>query len=89
LSWSANFSCSIESIPATARLVTPAYSTGYAEDEQKAAFRIAVEAAVIAASVVGPPSAEVMVTVGGHANPNNEPEGGWAKDTITIAIARR
>lgn len=88
MSWSVQFKARIEAIEAAAYDATPAFTVGYGEDEQKAAFRMAVEAAVVAASAVGPPSAEVQVTASGHANPNNEPEGGWAKDEIRLVITR-
>lgn len=89
MSWSKQFTCSIESIEEAAALVAPSLTTGYAEEEQQAAIRIATQAAVLVAGVVGPPSASVMVTLSGHANPDNEPKDGFAKDEIRITVTRK
>lgn len=88
MSWSKQFTCSIESIEKAAELVAPSLTTGYAEDEQQAAIRIATQASILAAGVVGPPSAEVRVTISGHANPDNEPTAGYAKDEVRITVTR-
>lgn len=88
MSWSASASSvtASEALDAVRKNFQP--QQGYAEEESKAAFELAMRAAGQLLSAVANDDDLVSVLLSGHANPGHEPEGSWARDTVAVTVSK-
>lgn len=58
------------------------------ESQQAAALALVAATEIYATGIVGSPDKKFRVVVSGHANPDHEPQAGWANDSLGITIAQ-
>lgn len=88
MSWSNTFDATIHGMARAAEEAAPSLTPNFAEEEQRMAHGIALDAAVILQNAIGRSGDSIRVSLSGHSNPDFTAQDGWSKDFIIVRIER-